>query len=50
MEPQTRPRAIFTTDDFRLLREALAHYLRTAPDAPDSNKAAALYHRLGRIG
>jgi hypothetical protein len=49
MEPKTRPRAIFALEDFRLLREALAHYLRAAPDDRDSVKAAALYHRLGRV-
>ena len=50
MEPQMRPRAVFTTDDFRLMREALAHFLQRAPDDRDSVKAAALYHRLGRLG
>ena len=49
MDQQTRPRAVFATDDFRLMREALAQYLRAAPDGRDSVRAAALYHRLGRV-
>ena len=50
MEPQSRPRAVFTTDDFRLMREALAHYLKTSQSNSDTSKAASLYHRLGRVG
>ena len=50
MDPQSRPRAVFTTDDFRLMREALAHYLKSSPGNSDTSKAASLYHRLGRVG
>ena len=50
MDPQTRPRAVFTTDDFRLMRDALAHYLKSSPGNGDMRKAASLYHRLGRVG
>ena len=50
MDPQSRPRAVFTTDDFRLMREALAHYLKTSQNNGDARKAASLYHRLGRVG
>jgi len=49
MTVEQKPRAVFSTDDFRLMREALAHYLKTAPDGPDSIKFANLFHRLGRV-
>lgn len=48
MENQTRPRAVFAPDDFRIIREALAHYIKTV-QGPDSVKCANLYHRLGRV-
>jgi hypothetical protein len=50
MTHEPRPRAVFSTDDFRLMREALAHYIRTVPDGPESVKYASLFHRLGRVG
>ena len=48
-EPQ-KPRAVFSTEDFKLIRTAVKHYLETVQDAPDSVKFANLYHRLGRFG
>lgn len=50
MPNEPRPRAVFSIDDFRLMREALAHYIKTAPEGPDNVKVANLYHRLGRVG
>lgn len=48
-EPQ-RARAVLSTEDFRLLRVAVAHYIQAIKDEPDSVKYSHLYHRLGRIG
>ncbi|MDT8758928.1 hypothetical protein MZO42_09490 [Sphingomonas psychrotolerans] len=47
-EPQ-RSRAVFSTEDFRLLREAVGTHLEKVKDAPESTKYANLYHRLGRV-
>lgn len=47
-EPQ-RSRAVFSTEDFMLIREAVAHYLNEVKDRPESIKYAHLYHRLGRV-
>jgi hypothetical protein len=47
-EPQ-RSRAVFSTEDFRLIREAVASHLEKVKDAPESVKYANLYHRLGRV-
>lgn len=49
MNNESRPRAVFSTEDFRLVREALAHYLKTVQNGPDSARCASLYHRLGRV-
>ena len=48
-EPQ-KARAVFSTEDFKLLRNAVAHFAREVKDSPDSVKYANLYHRLGRMG
>ncbi len=45
-EPQ-RARAVLSNEDFKLLREAVAHYLPTIQDTPESLKFAQLFHRLG---
>jgi len=47
-EPQ-RSRAVFSTEDFMLIREAGAHYLDEVEDRPEAIKYANLYHRLGRL-
>ena len=47
-EPE-RVRAVFSTEDFQLLRVAVAHYLGHAKEAPDRTKYGNLYHRLGRL-
>ncbi len=45
-----RARAVFSTEDFSLLREAVGAYLKTIADQPESVKFSNLYHRLGRLG
>jgi hypothetical protein len=45
-----RARAVFSTEDFSLLRTAVAHYLQVIQDEPESVKFSNLYHRLGRLG
>ncbi len=45
-----RARAVFSTEDFSLLRTAVAHYLKAIQDEPESVKFSNLYHRLGRLG
>ncbi|MBO9713162.1 hypothetical protein [Sphingomonas sp.] len=47
-EPQ-RARAVFSTEDFRLLREAVGDYMLKVRDQPESVKFSNLYHRLGRV-
>jgi len=51
--PQTpqpsRTRAVFSPEDFGLIRTAIAHYLREVQDQPESVKYANLYHRRGRV-
>lgn len=44
-----RARAVFSTEDFSLIREAIGHYMHEIKDTPDSIKFAHLYHRLGRV-
>lgn len=45
-----RPRAVFSTEDFRLLKTAVGAYLEQVKDSPESVKYGNLYHRLGRLG
>lgn len=45
----TRSRAVFSPEDFGLIRTAIAHYLQEVQDQPESIKYANLYHRLGRV-
>lgn len=49
-KPQpTRSRAVFSQQDFGLIRTAIAHYLKEVQDQPESIQYANLYHRLGRV-
>lgn len=50
MTEPTRARAVFSTEDFELLKVAVADYLQKVKDKPESIKYGALYHRLGRLG
>ncbi|MGI6246333.1 MAG: hypothetical protein ACOYJQ_11260 [Pseudochelatococcus sp.] len=45
-----RSRAVFSQEDFDLIRTAIAHYLKEIGDKPESSKYSNLYHRLGRVG
>ena len=48
---EPRPvRPILSTQDFGLLREAVAAYVRELADDPRSSKFVSLHHRLGRAG
>ena len=50
MPDHPRPsRAVFSTDDFVLMKEALADYVRRIADDPRSARFSSLYHRLGRL-
>lgn len=44
-----RSRAVFSQEDFELIRVAVANYLQVVKDKPESIKYSNLYHRLGRI-
>ena len=49
MTEPARSRAVFSTEDFSLLKTAVAEHLQKVKDTPDSVKFANLYHRLGRL-
>ena len=42
-----RARALFSTADFRLLRDALASHAKVTDDREDLARINALHHRLG---
>lgn len=44
-----RSRAIFSQEDFELIRTAVALHLQNIKDKPEAVKYSNLYHRLGRI-
>ena len=46
MEP-ARARAVLSTEDFRLIREAVLHWMQTNEDDPKTSKFSHIYHRLG---
>ena len=48
-EPQ-RSRAVFSQQDFNLIRTAITHYLRDVEDKTELMKYTNLHHRLGRVG
>ncbi|MEO5866938.1 MAG: hypothetical protein ABIS14_11300 [Sphingomonas sp.] len=45
-----RSRAVFSTEDFGLMKEAIGDYIKKIADEPRSSKFTNLYHRLGRLG
>jgi hypothetical protein len=47
-EPQ-RSRAVFSNEDFRLLKMAIQHYIPQLEGKPELTKYSNLYHRLGRL-
>lgn len=44
-----RSRAVFSQDDFELIRTAVAYYLQQLDDRQEATKYSNLCHRLGRI-
>ncbi|APE29027.1 hypothetical protein BMF35_a2198 [Aurantiacibacter gangjinensis] len=42
-------RPVFSTEDFGLIREALAVAIRNGDDNADTRKLVNLHHRLGRF-
>ena len=52
MSNNNRPRAVFSTEDFGLLYQAMLHYTTehyNKLSLEDAAKASRLMHRLGRI-
>ena len=47
MAEPTRARAVLSTEDFKLIQEAVLFYLQANEDKPESVKFSNLYHRLG---
>jgi len=50
MSEPTSARPVFSTEDFRLIRKAVAEYIRNNQEDADSPKFVNLHHRLGRFG
>ena len=47
---QPRPRAVFSPEDYELIKEAVGDFARRLPeDDPRVSKLARLHHRLGRL-
>ncbi|TWF58421.1 hypothetical protein [Neorhizobium alkalisoli] len=44
-----RTRAVFSNEDFKLIRTAIQSYMQEVADQPESKKYSNLYHRLGRL-
>ncbi|WP_169819286.1 hypothetical protein [Aurantiacibacter gangjinensis] len=49
MAHPTMARPVFSTEDFGLIREALAVAIRNGDDNADTRKLVNLHHRLGRF-
>lgn len=51
MTTKNRPRAIFSTNDFELLRKTVEFYIhhKTVENEDIEHQLLYLYHRLGRI-
>ena len=47
MNQPANARALLSTQDFRLVREAVLFYMNTHQDQPEMAKFSHLYHRLG---
>ncbi|WP_191229253.1 hypothetical protein [Aurantiacibacter xanthus] len=50
MAHPTMARPVFSTEDFGLIRNALAIAIRNSEDTAENRKLANLHHRLGRFG
>jgi hypothetical protein len=49
MPEPVKARAVFSTEDFRLLKQAVSYFLQNNLDHEDSFKYSSLFHRLGRL-
>jgi hypothetical protein len=49
MPEPSRPRAVFSTEDFELMKKAVQYFLQDNIDSPDTIKLSSLFHRLGRL-
>ena len=49
MAQPTVARPVFSTEDFGLIREALAVAIKTGDDNAQTRKLVNLHHRLGRF-
>jgi hypothetical protein len=47
MSEPARSRAVLSSEDFKLLQEAVRFYIQHHEDDPISSKYSNLYHRLG---
>lgn len=50
MAHPTMARPVFSTEDFGLIRNALAVAIRNGEDSVETRKLVNLHHRLGRFG
>jgi hypothetical protein len=50
MAEPSKARAVLSTEDLTLLRQAVLSHLEQIKDTPESIKFAQLYHRLGSAG
>ena len=48
MSNPTRSFSVFSEEDFKLLKEAVRHWIQTNEEGEMTSKYANLYHRLGR--
>jgi hypothetical protein len=48
MTTPTRSFSVFSDEDFKLLKEAVRHWIQTNEESEQTSKYANLYHRLGR--
>ena len=49
MPEPAKARAVFSTEDFRLLKQSVYYFMQNNLDHPDSMKYSSLFHRLGRL-
>jgi hypothetical protein len=50
MNSPKRSGPVFSTEDFRLIKEAVSHFIKTVEDDELAAKYINLFHRLGRSG
>lgn len=50
MSEPSRSRAVLSSEDFKLLQEAVRFYIQNHEDDPATAKYTNLFHRLGSAG